>query len=144
MFQETKLQHFRTKLRLSPEMPRTTWATDEQEEWLKSHIAAFLDAHQNKTLSQDFFPVIVKEFRDKWPPGEPTAEEVAGVLSIEEASKNKCTKYDKVKLLLLLQDRWLKYTLLLADANLVPQPYAQHVLQRRNWVTRTPQLEGEA
>jgi predicted metal-dependent hydrolase len=90
-------------------MPRTTWATDEQEEWLKSHKAAFLDAHQKKTLSKEFFPVIVKEFRDKWPPAEPTAEEVADASSFEEANKRKRTKYDKVKLLLLLQDNWLRY-----------------------------------
>ena len=82
-------------------MPCITWATDKQEEWLKSHIAAFLDAHQRK-LSKDFFPVIVKEFHDKWPPEEPTVEEVADALSIEEANKTKHTKYDKVKLLLLL------------------------------------------
>jgi hypothetical protein len=125
-------------------MPHTTWATDEQEEWFKSHIVTFLDVHQKKTLSKDFFPIIVKEFRDKWPPREPTAEEIVDVSSIEEANKTKRTKYDKVKLLLLLQDRWLRYMLLLADANLVPQPYMQRVLQRRHWVTRTPQLEGKA
>jgi hypothetical protein len=86
-------------------MTRSTWATEEQDVWLKSRIAAFLDAHQKKTLSKEFFPVVVKEFRDKWPPGEPTAEEVADASSIEEANKIKRTKYDKVKLVVIVTGR---------------------------------------
>jgi len=87
-------------------MTRHSWASDEQEGWLKSHISAFLEAHQKKTLSKEFFPLIIKEFRDKWPPGEATAEEIANASSIEEANKIKRTNYNKVTLTLLLWDRY--------------------------------------
>lgn len=55
-------------------MPHTTWATEEQEEWLKSCIPEFLNAHPKEMLSIEFFPSIVKEFCDKWLVDLPTAE----------------------------------------------------------------------
>lgn len=72
------------------------WTTDIQEEWLKARIAVFLKAHQKKLLSKDFFPVVVKEFRDQWPVPPLTAVETAAETTAEQAMKVKSQKYDQV------------------------------------------------
>ena len=77
-------------------MTRKAWTTDSQEEWLKARIEPFLKAHQNKTLSKEFFPIVVKEFREKWPLPPLTSEEIASGPTVEQATKNKRNKYDQV------------------------------------------------
>jgi hypothetical protein len=77
-------------------MTRKTWTTDSQEEWLNARIETFLKAHQSKTLSKDFFPVVVKEFRDNWPVLPLTPEEIASGPTVEKAMKDKRQKYDQV------------------------------------------------
>jgi hypothetical protein len=77
-------------------MTRKAWTTDSQEEWLKARIEPFLKAHQNKTLSKEFFPLIVKEFREQWPVPPLTSEETAAGPTVEQATKNKRNKYDQV------------------------------------------------
>ena len=74
-----------------------TWTTDSQEEWLKARIDAFLKAHQNKKLSKEFFPVVVKEFRDQWPVPALTTEEIAAEPTVERALVVKRQKYDQVR-----------------------------------------------
>jgi hypothetical protein len=98
-----KKSHVRTELRLKlslffvfTKMTRKRWTTEIQEEWLKARIEAFLEAHQKKTLSKEFFPVVVKEFRDQWPVLPLTAEETAEG-SAEQAMKAKRLKYDQVR-----------------------------------------------
>jgi hypothetical protein len=78
-------------------MTRKRWTTDSQDEWLKARIAAFLEAHQKKKLSKDFFPVVVKEFRDQWPVAPLTAAESAAGPNAEQALKVKRQKYDQVR-----------------------------------------------
>lgn len=77
-------------------MTRKAWTTDSQEEWLKARIEPFLKAHQNKTLSKEFFPLVVKEFREQWPVPALTSEETAAGPTVEQAVKKKRHKYDQV------------------------------------------------
>jgi hypothetical protein len=79
-------------------MTRKRWTTDSQEEWLKARIAAFLEAHQKKTVSKDFFPIVMKEFRDQWPVPPLTTEETAAEPTVEQAMKIKRQKYDQVRM----------------------------------------------
>jgi hypothetical protein len=83
-------------------MTRKHWATDRQEEFLKARIAAFLEAHQKKKLSKDFFPVVVNQFRDQWPVPPLTTEDIAAGANTEQATKAKREKYDQVRLAILL------------------------------------------
>jgi hypothetical protein len=76
-------------------------ATASQEEWLKARKAAFLTAHQKKTLSKEFFPNVLKEFREQWPVPPLTPEETAAEANLEQAMKGKCQKYDQVRLAIL-------------------------------------------
>lgn len=72
------------------------WTTETQEEWLKAWIATFLEAHQIKTLSKEFFPAVVKEFHDKWQVLPLTDKETAAESKPEQAMKIKRQKYDQV------------------------------------------------
>jgi hypothetical protein len=70
-------------------MTRRKWTTDNQEEWLKSHLARFSDAQANKTTTKEFFPEILKEWREAWPCPEPTPEEIAQAGTAEKATQKK-------------------------------------------------------
>lgn len=78
-------------------MTRKRWTTDRQEEWLKARIDAFLKAHQKNTLTKEFFPLVVKEFRDQWPVPPLTAEETDAAPIAEQGLKAKRKKYDQVR-----------------------------------------------
>jgi hypothetical protein len=78
-------------------MTRKPWTTKPQEEWLNARTEAFLQANQNKTLSKEFFPLVVKEFRDQWPVLPLTPEETAAEPTLERAMKVKRQKYDQVR-----------------------------------------------
>ena len=65
------------------------WTTPDQEEWLKSHLAGFNDAHVNKKTSKEFFPLVFKEWRNPWPTPDPSAEEIVEAGNIEKATLKK-------------------------------------------------------
>lgn len=77
-------------------MTRQKWTTKEQEAYLEEHKAAFVVANQNKSVSKEFFPNVVKEFRKWWPVPEVTQHKIADAGSREFAIKVKRDKYDKV------------------------------------------------
>ena len=77
-------------------MPRRKWTTPEQEEWLKDRLATFIDAQVNKSTTSTFFPEVIRDWREKWPISEPTAEEIANATSPEVATKKKQNKDEEV------------------------------------------------
>jgi len=79
-------------------MTRQKWTTKDQEAWLTKRKPAFLEAKQNKTTAKEFFPLVVQEFRDKWPVPPVTQEEIADAGSLELAIRVKKDIYDKVQL----------------------------------------------
>jgi hypothetical protein len=88
-------------------MTRATWATEEQHSWLEARKAQFIEANQRKVAAKEFFPDIVKEFRENWPVPPVSVEEIEGAGSVELATKNKRDKYDKVPGCLLSLDSML-------------------------------------
>jgi hypothetical protein len=79
-------------------MTRQPWTTDGQRVWLESRKPAYLEANEKKTAAKEFFPVVFKEFREKWPVPPVTLEEIAQADgSVERATKAKREKYDKVR-----------------------------------------------
>ena len=77
-------------------MTRQKWTTNEQHEWLEARKAAFVEANQKKNAAKEFFPLVIKEFREKWPVPTATPEEINEAGSVEIATKVKRDKYDKV------------------------------------------------
>ncbi|KIJ94642.1 hypothetical protein K443DRAFT_134674 [Laccaria amethystina LaAM-08-1] len=70
-------------------MTRRKWTTSDQEEWLKSRLSDFSDAQANKTTSKEFFPAILKDWRNAWPTATPTPEEVTKAGNVEKATQKK-------------------------------------------------------
>jgi len=77
-------------------MTRRKWTTEEQEGWLQQRKSAFLEANQKKSAAKEFFPVVLKEFHEKWPMPPVTEKEITDAGSVELAMKAKQGKYDKV------------------------------------------------
>jgi hypothetical protein len=77
-------------------MTHASWANKEQHDWLESRKAQFIEVNQRKAAAKDFFPDVVKDFREKWPVSPVTPEEVEKAGSEESATKKKRDKYDKV------------------------------------------------
>jgi predicted metal-dependent hydrolase len=77
-------------------MTRQTWTTSEQKEWLEARKEGFLEAKQKDTTSKEFFPVLTKEFREKWPVPPVTNDEISNAGSADLAMKIKRDNYDKV------------------------------------------------
>ena len=78
-------------------MPRQTWVTNDQKEWLEPQKAAFIEAKQKSPTSlKEFFQGVYKEFREKWPVPAVTESEITAAGSVELATKDKRDKYDKV------------------------------------------------
>lgn len=80
-------------------MTRAPWTDEEQHTWLEAHKAQFIEANQRRAAAKEFFPNIIKEFREKWPVSAPSQEEINEAGSVELATKNKRDKYDKVPVL---------------------------------------------
>lgn len=78
-------------------MTRRKWTTDEQEVWLEQRKATYIEVNQKKTAAKDFFPVVTKEFHEKWPMSPVTPQEVNDAGSVELATRAKQRKYDKVR-----------------------------------------------
>lgn len=72
------------------------WTTEDQHNWLEARKAQFIEANQRKAAAKEFFPDIVKEFRENWPVPSVSQEEIAAAGSVERATKDKHDKYDKV------------------------------------------------
>ena len=70
-------------------MTRHKWTTTEQEDWLKFHLADFGDAQAKKTTSKIFFPMVVKEWKTKWPTPNPTVEEIMRAGNSKKATQRK-------------------------------------------------------
>ena len=101
-------------------MTRKSWTTNSQEEWLKARIEEFLKAHQKKTISKEFFPVVVKEFRDQWPVPPLTTAETAAEPTVEKAMKVKRQKYDQVHSSIFQEKTLSNWHVYAADKELVP------------------------
>lgn len=78
-------------------MTRRQWTMLEQSDWLKQHLAAFVDSQANKTTVKEFFPQVIKEWRERWPLAEPTPDEISKAKSVEDAIKKKKSKDDEVR-----------------------------------------------
>ena len=78
-------------------MTRRQWTTPEQADWLKEHLAAFVNSQANKTTKKEFFPQVIKEWRVLWPLAQPTADEIAEANNAEDAVKKKKNKDDEVR-----------------------------------------------
>jgi len=76
-------------------MTRQTWTTNDQKEWLEARKTAFLEAKQKELTSKEFFPLVMQEFREKWPVPAATEDEITFAGSVELATKVKRDKYDK-------------------------------------------------
>ena len=57
-------------------MPKKSWASNEQLDWLFGHLPDFRRAQEAKT-TPSFFTKIYQEFHSQWPLSSPTAEEIA-------------------------------------------------------------------
>jgi hypothetical protein len=77
-------------------MTRQKIMTDEQEAWLNERKPALLLANQRKAAAKEFFPTVVKEFREKWPVAQVSQAEINDAGSVELAERIKRDKYDKV------------------------------------------------
>lgn len=77
-------------------MTRAKWTTKDQEAWLEERKPAFIAANQKKCAAKEYFPLITKEFRDKWPTPPVTPKEIEDAGSLEMATRVKINKYDKV------------------------------------------------
>ncbi|EDR02580.1 uncharacterized protein LACBIDRAFT_332154 [Laccaria bicolor S238N-H82] len=76
-------------------MTHASWADKDQNNWLDSHKAQFIEVNQWKAATKEFFPDMVKDFCEKWPVSPATPEEVEKASSEESATKKKHKKYDK-------------------------------------------------
>jgi hypothetical protein len=57
-------------------MPKKSWASKEQQDWLYAQLPNFRIAQEAKT-TPSFFSNIFQEFHAKWPVPSPTAKEIA-------------------------------------------------------------------
>jgi hypothetical protein len=80
-------------------MTHQPWTTPEQMQWLEERKEIFLEAKQKDTTSKDFFPLVCKEFREKWPVAPVTEYKTSKAGSTDLAMKAKRESYDKVHLL---------------------------------------------
>ena len=72
-------------------MPKKSWASPEQIQWLESQLSGFLKARENKTIST-FFAATYTEFHERWPVASPTAEEIANAKQGEEQALSRKIK----------------------------------------------------
>lgn len=57
-------------------MPKKSWASKEQQDWLYAQLPTFRIAQEAKT-TPSFFLKIYQEFHAQWPVPAPTTEEIA-------------------------------------------------------------------
>jgi hypothetical protein len=78
-------------------MTRKKWTTSDQEDWLKSRLAGFSDAQDNKTTSKEFFPAALKEWKKYWPTPDPSPEEITEAGNVEKATLQKKKEEETVR-----------------------------------------------
>ena len=66
-------------------MTQKAWTVDLQKKWLEAQLSTFCEAQAQKTVMKQFFPKILKAWKEEWPIPLPTDEEVAEVGSLEKA-----------------------------------------------------------
>ena len=69
-------------------MTHCQWTMPEQADWLKEHLAAFIDSQANKTTKKEFFPQVIKEWRVLWPLAQLTVDEITEANNAKDAVKN--------------------------------------------------------
>lgn len=104
-------------------MTRQKWTTPEQEAWLEERKPAFLLANQTKRAARNFYPDLVKEFRDKWPVPPVSEAEIADAGSVELATRVKKEKYDKVRTCPVMNEVYVDESFVAHDV-LVSEQYA--------------------
>jgi hypothetical protein len=75
-------------------MPKKSWTSKEQLDWLYSQLADFRIAQEAKT-TPGFFAKVYKEFHAQWPLSSATAEEIAasnGNTELAETTKEKASE----------------------------------------------------
>jgi len=77
-------------------MTRCKWTTADQEEWLKSRLPDFGNAQVNKTTSKEFFPAVLKDWRNAWPTPTPSPDEVTKAGNVKKATQKKRAEEDAV------------------------------------------------
>jgi hypothetical protein len=67
-------------------MPKKSWASVDQQNWLFAQLAEFRQAQDAKT-TPSFFTKIYQQFHDEWPVDSPTTTEIADAEGSEEHAK---------------------------------------------------------
>jgi hypothetical protein len=67
-------------------MPKKTWASDEQQNWLFAQLADFRQAQEAKT-TPSFFTELYENFHVEWPLASPNADEISKADGNEEKAK---------------------------------------------------------
>ena len=62
-------------------------------------------ANQRRAAAKEFFPTVLREFREKWPAPPVTQEDIDKAGSLELATKNQKDKYDKVYSLIMSEGK---------------------------------------
>jgi hypothetical protein len=77
-------------------MGKKRWTTPEQQAWLEGHVAAFVQAQQEKTTGT-FFKDTYSQWYKRWPTAAPTEDEIEDVEgNIEKACTCKHKAIDNV------------------------------------------------
>lgn len=77
-------------------MTRKAWTTDLQKEWLEARLATFREAQAQKTVMKQFFPEILKAWKEEWPIPPPTVEEISEAGSLQKAKAVKTKSQETV------------------------------------------------
>lgn len=70
---------------------------DLQKEWLEARLAAFREAQGQKTVMKQFFPEILKAWKEEWPIPLPTVEEISEAGSLQKAKAIKTKSQETVR-----------------------------------------------
>ena len=76
-------------------MPKKSWASPEQIQWLNSQLSGFLKAQEERATSA-FLATTYTKFHEQWPVASPTAEEIANAKSEEQALSHKIKASESV------------------------------------------------
>jgi hypothetical protein len=96
MFHEWELEQYYLPTPFSHHinMPKKSWASKEQQDWLFAQLADFRIAQEAKT-TPIFFAKIYQEFHAQWPLSSATAEEIDaedGNTELAETTKEKASE----------------------------------------------------
>ena len=57
-------------------MPKKSWASDKQQNWLLAQLANFFQAQESKT-TPTFFITLYQKFHEQWPLAFPNTDEIS-------------------------------------------------------------------